>query len=356
MDDEDRWLKYYLILLLVGVFGACLLMCECVFLGIFLTPTNCFIHREFLAGAGEMTYCGIKPEDYDLVMSFNNEADNKKRTDSMTYLVAAPVKLNRTTRLIEETINGNEFNNSHYMFAGDFISGYVECSKNCNLEIYSKISKCQTDWNYGNYTKSNLMNKKWGFIGMTGRGRDCSKHYGSIKNASGTSFDFSAEATQEGAVYVKVTSDGSFSGKISYNLTQTKIDITKSKVVDKCNNYKCSFNSTTMARNSTYVVVNYFSDNMKGKYLMYGSYMVNKYGGYNACIGIGVATAALILAEIIILLIDFRAKLFPCLKKDESTPAGDKPTPNGPTPDGPTPDGPPPPDDTTNNVEMTAQI
>jgi len=207
--------------------------------------------------------------------------------------------MDRVTRKVQERFENDDFKRWHYLFPGDYIKGSVKCEDECTVSIASYLSTCRKTWNkqLANVTDG-------GFIGMTSKKRSKNKcayktSYLFDEEGSGV-FSFQAEILYEGPHYVSVTK-GVFSsptGSIDYSVSSTRINTTN--YVKKCKNYECEFgNLTGRNRTDTYVVVNVFSESMKGEYEVRIQMRGSKETNNKVSIGFAITTGVFIVLFII---------------------------------------------------------
>jgi len=322
MDAEDRYLIGLTLFLTFASLTATWVMCAAIMIPIFLLPMDCMSYRSFPAGAGEMQYCILDPEDANFSFSFYNPEDNKVRKDSHSYVVRPPVIFEQVTTKITESFKETPFSRTHFTFPGDFVRGTVKCNDQCTVTVTSNYNSCGSPFSerFNNKTKIS-------FVGLVG-GKGCGLHpYTLYEQTASGQFSFRAQVDKEAPLLISVSKPRGGvnpTGTIDYAVTRSRIDV--SKAIRKCNSYPCDFSNLPAERKEQYVAVNIFSDDMVGEYKIEGPYLQDKEELTWASIGIGIATGVFVIATVIILI--------PCLKcrKEADNPQSEKKVEMNPTP------------------------
>jgi len=288
MDIDDSFemtkLAAFVLLVLAGLFG---FLCV-IELPLFLPKQNCLMYRYYTAGANEMNYCTLGPEDDDLILAFDHKEDNIVRYDSTSYLIPVPFSLYRVTKKFNGTFEDKDYKRYHYTFSGDYITGTAKCNDDCVVQVISGFNTCD------HYLPSSFYNRsaEQFLIGKTGR-RNCGPRSIKLLEKEGTgTIKFTAEMTRESLTYVRVLKRGAFkhpTGKIEYVVAYSLINTTNA--TKTCNSYGCEFanltNVTGNGRNTSMIAVNIFHENMTGEYIMNGYYRPTKWTNIWICVGFG---------------------------------------------------------------------
>lgn len=256
-----------------------------------------------------MAYCIVRPEDDDVEVYFDSGKDNIPRQDSVAYIVAPPFSIERLTRKVHAKFDDDDYENWHYFFPGDFVTGAVKCDGECTVTVASYFSSCRSSWDYklANFTDGGFAQRD--FVNVLNKKKKkytnkCAYKVSKLFDEEGEGLiNFQAEIIGEGPHYVSVTK-GIFSsptGTIDYTVSQTRINTTKS--LAQCSDYECEFenitNITKKARKDTYVVVNVFSDGMIGNHEVRIAYRPSKETNDKIAMGFGIATGIAIFGIIL---------------------------------------------------------
>jgi len=286
--------------ILTGVLAGVFLVCSIIIFSVALTPSSCLKHHDYPMGANETSYCILNSDDDDLVFSFDESEDNRKRSDSTLYLLAPPFRTYRADRTVSMSFAEDGFKKWHYMLPGDTFSGVVHCNGECTVRVIADQSDClylndnlkdsntrkRGPLEYRRSTATDLLDL---FFYLT----ECVSVERQLCKQKGVdTVTFSGSVSYESPVYVQVTGK---SGKIVYTLSQTVIDT--SNAIHTCTQYPCNISGLTgNGRDVTYLAINKFSEKMKGEKEMDAKYWVSKHQSINTSLGFGISTVVLLVA------------------------------------------------------------